>query len=255
MKQKDSLQFNLDVFLYPLLFVLTIWIVFWAELKFGFKLTRWGVYPHRIEGLKGIVLSPLVHGSLKHLFNNTIPLFVLSSALFYFYRSIRWKVLLLGIVLTGFGTWLFARPAWHIGASGIIYLLASFLFFKGVFSKIYQLIALSLLVVFLYGSLVWYLFNIDPKISWEGHLSGFIVGFLFALIFRKNPIEKLVYEWEKPDFDPKEDEFLKHFDDDGNFIETLPEQQHADLEETLPRRIKIVYHHKTNSNRNASEEE
>jgi len=256
MTRKNSLQFSLDVFLYPLLFVLTIWIVFWAELKFGFKLTRWGVYPQRVEGLKGILFSPFIHGSLKHLFNNTIPLFVLSAALFYFYRSIRWKVLLFGLVLTGVGTWLFARPAWHIGASGIIYLLASFLFFKGVFSKLYQLIALSLLVVFLYGSLVWYLFNIDPKISWEGHLSGFIVGFVFALLFRKNPIEKIVYEWGKPDFNPSDDEFLKHFDDEGNFIETLPEEEN--VEESISsnsKRIRIIYHHKSSSNTKSNNEE
>ena len=153
------------------------------------------------------------------------------------------------MLLTGFLTWLIGRPALHLGASGVIYMLTAFLLFKGIFSKQYQLIALSLVVVFLYGGFLWYVFPIDPKISWEGHLSGLIVGFVFSILFRKNPIENTKYEWEHEDYLPEEDEFLKHFDDDGNFIETPPENE----ENNRPSSIRIRYTFKKDSN-NKNEE-
>lgn len=97
-------------------------------------------------------------------------------------------------------------------------------------------------VVFVYGSMLWYLFPVDPKISWEGHLSGFIVGIAFALIFRKNTVEDPKYAWEREDYIPEEDPFLKHFDEDGNFIESLPEEEEIP-EELLEnsRDIKVNY--------------
>jgi membrane associated rhomboid family serine protease len=238
MHVKSKLQFTNSVILYPLAFVMALWIVFWAEVRFGMNLKYYGIFPKQIEGLRGILFGPFIHGGLKHLFNNSVPLFVLSMALFYFYRNIRWRVLLIGILLTGLFTWLIGRPAYHIGASGIVYLLAAFLFFKGIFSRQYQLTALALVVVFLYGSLLWYVFPIDPKISWEGHLSGFAVGFVLALIFRSNPIEVKKFEWQKEDYKPEEDEFLKHFDEDGNFIEAKPDLPEGELPE---RSVKIIY--------------
>ncbi|MBW2938750.1 rhomboid family intramembrane serine protease [Aureisphaera sp. CAU 1614] len=245
MNSDKQLQFTFEVLVYPVIFVLAIWIVFWLEISYGLRFTKWGVFPQKIEGLKGILFSPFIHSSLKHLFNNSIPLLVLSVSLFYFYRSIRWKVLLWGLLLTGLLTWFIGRPAWHIGASGIIYMLAAFLFFKGIFSKQYQLTALALMVVFLYGSLLWYLFPIDPEISWEGHLSGFIVGVALSLVFRKNPIEEKKYDWEKEDYNPEEDPFLKHFDENGNFIEIVPKEPETEPEQTETKQdIKIIYRFK-----------
>jgi membrane associated rhomboid family serine protease len=179
----------------------------------------------KAEGLKGILFAPFIHGSLKHLFNNSIPLFALSSALFFFYRNVRWKVLLWGTLLTGMLTWVIARPAMHIGASGVVYMLVAFLFFKGIISRRYQLIAISMIVVFLYGGLLWYLFPIDPKISWEGHLSGFVVGLILAFVLKQQNVENKKYAWEHEDYDPEADPFLQHFDEDGNFIETQPEEE------------------------------
>ncbi|NCP52383.1 MAG: rhomboid family intramembrane serine protease, partial [Flavobacteriales bacterium] len=179
-----------------------------------------------IKGLKGIVLSPIIHGDLQHLYHNSIPLLVLSMALFYFYRPIAWKVMVLGILISGFLTWCIGRPSYHIGASGLIYVLVSFIFFKGVFAKYYRLIALSLLVVFLYGSMIWYVFPMDVNISWEGHLSGFITGFLFALFFKRNIPKPKKYVWEEDHFNAENDPFLKQFDEHGNFIENLnPEEE------------------------------
>ena len=234
MNNQEHFKFSNGVIVYPILFVLCIWIVFWYEVRFGHNFTSFGVYPQKFSGLKGIVFSPFIHGDIKHLYHNTIPLFVLSSALFYFYRQIAWKVLGFGILISGLLTWSFARPAYHIGASGLIYVLFSFTFFKGIFAKHYRLIALSLLVIFLYGSLVMYALPIEAGISWEGHLSGLITGLLFALIFKKEIAKPKKYVWEREDYNEDDDEFLKHFDENGNFIEHKEPDPESMGEEGLP---------------------
>ena len=218
MTNKEKFDINPEVLGFPLLIVLAMWIVFWMEIRFGFEFNKFGVYPQKTSGLIGVLTGPFIHGSLKHLFNNSIPLLVLTTGLFYFYREIRWKVLIYGLLLTGILTWFIGRPALHIGASGVVYMLVAFLFFKGILSKQYHLTAFALIVVFLYGGLWWYLFPIDSKISWEGHLSGFIVGILFALVFKTVPIKNKKYEWEREDFDPTKDPFIQQFDDNGNFV-------------------------------------
>ena len=224
MRSKDPFVFTPGVIGYPLVFVLLIWIVFWVEVRFSVDFTEFGIFPRTVEGLRGIIFSPFIHSDIGHLFHNTIPLFVLSLSLFYFYRKLSWQVLVLGIIFSGLLTWIIGRPAFHIGASGLIYVLASFLFFKGIFSKYYRLVALSLIVVFLYGGLLWYVAPIDPKISWEGHLSGLMSGFVFALIYRKSVIKAPKYEWEKKSYREEEDPFMKHFDKNGNFIENPDEE-------------------------------
>ena len=225
MTKKDNLYFSNDVLLFPLLFLLAIVVVFWIESRFNINLNYLGIYPRKIEGLRGILFSPFIHGDVKHLFNNAIPLLVLTSALFYFYRRIRWKVLIYGLLLTGLFTWIIGRSNIHIGASGVIYMLTAFLMFRGILSKHYQLTALSFSVIFLYGGFIWYIFPTDPKISWEGHLSGFIVGIIFALIFNKQTLPVKKYIWEKEDYNPDNDPFMKNFDKDGNFIETISETE------------------------------
>ena len=185
--------------------------MYWLEYRFGLNFNRYGIYPRSFQGLRGIFLSPFIHSGPQHLFNNSTPLFVLTASLLFFYRKIAFPVLFYGLLLTGLITWIIARPAFHIGASGIIYLLVSFIFFSGIFRKYYRLVALSLIIVFLYGSMIWYIFPIKESISWEGHLSGFLVGLLFAYIFRKTGPQKTNYEF-------KETEFDAFFDEDGNFI-------------------------------------
>jgi membrane associated rhomboid family serine protease len=251
MSDSNQLKFTPEVFGYPLLFVMVLWIVFWIESRFGLNFNSYGVYPRELKGLRGIFFSPFIHGSLKHLFNNSVPLFVLSTALFYFYRNIRWKVLIFGLLLTGIATWLIGRASLHIGASGVVYMLAAFLFFKGIFSKQFQLTALALVVVFLYGGMLWYVFPVNPEISWEGHLSGFFVGLLFAFFFKSNPVQNKKFDWEHEDFVPENDPFLKQFDENGNFIE-LPKEiiEEASTEEAvtqMPQHIKVIYSYKEGS--------
>ena len=251
MSIKKELQFSTDVIIYPLLFLFIIVGVFWLESRFNFNFNYLGIYPREIRGLKGIVLAPFIHGDIKHLFNNAIPLLVLTTALFYFYRRIRWKVLLFGLLFTGLLTWLIGRPSLHIGVSGVIYMLTAFLMFKGILSKQYQLTALSFMVIFLYGGFIWYIFPTDPKISWEGHLSGFIVGILFAFIFKKNPIENKKYEWEKENYKPEEDLFLQHFDENGNFVESTPESKDQEnTNEIITTTVKYTLKKRPESNNN-----
>jgi membrane associated rhomboid family serine protease len=180
-------------------------------MKFNLNFNKYGIYPNTFKGLRGIFFSPFIHGDLKHLFNNSIPVGFLLGCMFYFYQKIAVKVIIGGLLISGFMTWLIGRPSYHIGASGLVYLLVSFIFFSGVFRKYYRLIALSLVVVFLYGSLVWYIFPTEERISWEGHLSGFIVGFVFAFMFRKKgPLPK-PFEFSE------NKEFESMFDEEGNF--------------------------------------
>ena len=230
MKTSTPFVFTSSTIGFPFLFILLIWIVFWVEVKFNIRFNSYGVRPGDWVGLRGILFSPFIHSDIKHLFNNTIPLFILSLALFYFYREISWRVLLIGMFTTGLLTWIIGREANHIGASGIIYLLASFLFFKGIFSKYYRLVALSLIVVFLYGGLIWYVTPMDPEISWEGHLSGLISGLGLAFIYKKKIYSAPKYEWERAGYNEEEDLFMKHFDENGNFVEFISEETEKETE-------------------------
>ena len=150
--------------------------------------------------------------------------------------------MIIGLLLTGLITWLIGRPAMHIGASGVVYMLTSFLFFKGAFSRHYRLMALALVVVFLYGGLLWYLFPIDPKISWEGHVSGFGVGMLLALLLRPKKPSEPIYAWESPEYDPEKDEFMQQFDEDGNFIGDQQSDPDSDADK---QQVKIIYRIRT----------
>lgn len=218
---ENEFKFTPSVILLPLYFVLSIWVVFWIESQFKMSLTHYGIYPRTIEGLRGIICSPFLHGDIEHLFNNSLPLLFLLSALRFFYRDQSLKILFFGIFFSGIGTWLIGRENYHIGASGLIYVLASFIFFKGIQTRYYRLVALSFTVVLLYGGMIWYIFpEVEQEISWEGHLSGFIVGFIFSLIYGTHQVyqKPIIYEWQKPDYNELLDPFMKHFDENGNFI-------------------------------------
>jgi len=216
----NDFKFTPSVVLLPLFSVLLLWIIFWVEVKFRIDLNDFGIYPRTLEGARGILLSPFLHGDINHLYNNSIPLFVLLAALRYFYREQTYKVLGYGILLSGFITWVIARDAYHIGASGLIYVLVSFIFFKGIRTKYYRLVALSFAVILVYGGLVWYVFpDVKEGISWEGHLAGLITGFVFAVSYKTPDYKKIIkYEWEKPDYNPTEDRFMQRFDENGNFV-------------------------------------
>jgi membrane associated rhomboid family serine protease len=241
-KQHDNpFQFTKAVILLPLFFVLTLWLVFWYELQFQHNLSHFGIYPREVYGLKGILFSPFLHGDIEHLANNSVALLVLLPILRYFYKEQSFVVLLFGIIFSGLGTWLLGRPSYHIGASGLIYALVSFIFFKGIFTKYYRLVALSFTIVILYGGSVWYMFpNVKEGISWEGHLAGFLVGLALALVLKTPQFSKpIFYEWEKPDFNPELDPFMKNFDEKGNF--NPPPKPEEVIREYFNSSMKVVY--------------
>jgi len=209
MNQFDHKQFKFTkaTLAIPLYSVLFLWIVYWFEVKFGYNFNEYGVEPRTLTGLRGILFSPFIHGGVQHLFNNSAPLFVLLISLFYFYKEIAFKILIYGLILSGLLTWIIARPSYHIGASGIVYLLFSFIFFSGIIRKYSRLIAVSLMVIFLYGGMIWYIFPIKEEISWEGHLSGFLIGLLFAFVYRKYGPQRVLYDWEEENYEWDEEEY------------------------------------------------
>jgi membrane associated rhomboid family serine protease len=194
--------------LIPFIFVLIMWLVKIIEILFNLDLTYLGIYPLSLKGIPGIILSPFIHADFGHLFNNSLPLFLLWTALFYFYSEIAVKISLWTYFLTGILVWLAGRDAWHIGASGLVYGFASFLFFSGIIRKYFRLIALSLLIVFLYGSMVWGIFpNIYKNVSWESHMLGFISGIILAVAYRKEGPQMPVYDWmDEEDEEEKKEE-------------------------------------------------
>lgn len=169
----------------PLFLIFILYLIKFLEVGMDWDFTHLGVYPMQRKGVFGIFAHPLIHSSFRHLLANTLPFFFLSWCLFYFYREIAPYIFFCLWIGCGLITFLIGKPGWHIGASGIIYGLAFFLFFSGLLRKYIPLIAISLLVTFLYGGLIW---NMLPQFakadtSWEGHLGGAITGFLCSIAF------------------------------------------------------------------------
>jgi len=216
----NNFKYTNSVLVVPLFFVWVLWFVYWLEIRFGFDFDKNGIYPRTFSGLQGIIFSPFIHSNMEHLYNNSIPLLILLAALRYFYARQSFVVIGYGILLSGLITWVIGRANYHIGASGLIYVLVSFIFFKGIQTKYYRLVALSLTVVVVYGGLIWYIFpKVDSAISWEGHLAGLIAGFALSIIYKTPEYKKIIkYEWEHPDFNPQEDKFMQRFDENGNFV-------------------------------------
>ncbi len=228
----SNFKFSNSVIGLPLFFVLFLWIVYWLQIRFDFDFYRYGIYPRDLLSLQGVLFSPFIHENLDHLYNNSIPLIILLAAMQYFYPKQTFGVIAYGIIFSGLITWIVGRENFHIGASGLIYVLVSFIFFKGIQTKYYRLVALSLTVILLYGGMIWYIFpDVDQSISWEGHLAGLITGFVLTLFYKAPEYAKpIVYDWQCPDFDPSNDPFMKHFDEDGNFIVFYNEEEENEME-------------------------
>ena len=194
---------TLEAIVYPILVVALMWSVFLFDRYSGLDLYKLGLKPGTQEGVKGIFLMPFIHGQrdFSHIINNSVPTLVLLSALIYFYRKIAVYVVLFVWLGGGLLLWLLAKNtgSYHIGMSGVIYGLFGFLFISGFFRRYLPLQAISLFVVFIYGSMIWGIFPMEPGISWEGHLFGLSVGLVVGFAFRKEgPIPpKYRYEIER----------------------------------------------------------
>jgi membrane associated rhomboid family serine protease len=169
---------------FPGFFLMLLWAVKFFEISMELSFVEGGIYPRRWSGLKGILFSPLIHGDWKHLLDNSMPVFLLSLALFYFYRDIAYKIWGLIYFMGGILLWGVGREAYHIGASGLIYGLASFLFLSGIIRRVRSLTAISLLVVFWYSGMVWGLLPFDFEVSFEAHITGAISGIVLAIFYR-----------------------------------------------------------------------
>jgi len=179
-------------------FALILWIIKLIEIILGLDFVHYGVFPLRVSGLKGIITAPLIHGSLIHLFSNTAPLIILGTALLYGYprsAKIVIPVLYLG---SGLGVWLFARNAYHIGASGLTFGVMFFVFTIGILRWDRRAIILSMIVFFLYGSMIWGIFPTQAGVSFESHFFGAAIGVTLAILLRNHdaapPTKR--YSWE-----------------------------------------------------------
>ncbi len=167
-------------------FVMILWLVKVFEVEFTLEFSGWGIFPLTAKGMRGILCAPLIHANFEHLIANSLPIFILTFSLFFFYRKSAYAIFILIYFLSGTFVWLAGREVWHIGASGIIYGLAAFLFMSGIISFNIRLLTISMVVALLYGGLFWGIFPIKPGISWESHLWGGISGIGLALLFRRS---------------------------------------------------------------------
>ena len=188
-----------------LVFVGILWAVFIIDTVFGLRLARFGLRPGSASGLIGIAAAPLLHGSFQHLLSNTLPLLVSMTAILYLYPTSSMRVIPLLWLGSGSIAWFIARaPSLHIGVSGLIYGLLAYVFMSGILRRDMRSVSVSLLVGFLYGSMIWGVLPIRPHMSWEMHLSGAMTGLLLAILYRRwDRVPLLRYEWEDDDSVPE----------------------------------------------------
>jgi len=205
-----------------LIFLLVLWSIFIFQYLLDIPTYQYGgLFPRSVDGLKGILFSPLLHGSFMHLISNSAPLTVLTVMIFYFYRKVAFESMVWLYLMTGVMVWLFARPVYHIGASGVVYAMVSFVFWAGIFVRNLKSIVLSLIVAVLYSGMFLGVLPNEDGISWESHLLGGVVGIFVAYILREKikkidpPKEPI---WEEEDkrffldrdvFDQKKDSYWK----------------------------------------------
>lgn len=187
----------------PVLFSLFILLTFVLEKGLDLNFSKAGIYPREIQSLWTILTHIFIHANWGHLTNNLLSFCILSCFLFYFYRPGNIKIYFFLWFCSGLLLWVIGRESRHIGASGLIYALASFLFFSGLIRRHIPLIAIALVVTLFYGNMVWHIFpwQINDPVSWEGHLSGLISGFIAALIFRKSGPQKPLKVWDDEELD------------------------------------------------------
>lgn len=231
----DSKGYN--SFIPGFILVIAMWLVFWLNERFYLDFYQYGIFPRSLEGLSGILLSPFIHGDLSHIANNTLPMIVLSTSLYFFYARKASLVLVLSIVLSGAFTWIVGRESYHIGASGLIYALAFFILASGIIRKQSNLLAISLLVIFLYGGLVWGIFPVEESISWEAHLGGAVTGVILSYIFRDYGPPRKEYDWES-----EEEEEMPAW-----YIEMMEEKK-LEQEEKSAENAKFTYIYKPSKN-------
>lgn len=188
-------------------FVVVLWLIHLMNWALDLDPLPFGVRPREWLGLIGIGAAPLVHGDFAHLVANSVPLLVLGAVMLFLYPHSTLRVLPAVYLGPGVLVWLFGRDSVHLGASGLVYGLVSYVFVAGLLRRDRRAIAASLMVVMLYGSLAWGVLPIQPRMSWETHLSATVIGVLMALALRKLDIPpRKRYAWEDAVEPAKDDE-------------------------------------------------
>ena len=207
-------------------FVALTWLVQLSNWLLDLGPEDLGIRPRAAEGLLGILFAPLVHGGFEHLLANSAPLFVLATTMLYLYPRSAPRVLPAIYLGPGVAVWLFARDSVHLGASGLVYGLWSFILVSGLLRRDRRAIGASLLVCFMYGAMVWGVLPLEQGVSWETHLAAAAIGVLLAVMLRRYDVPaRRVYSWER---DASMDGELVPA---AGFLEQQHEHEHADHQE------------------------
>jgi membrane associated rhomboid family serine protease len=211
-------------------FIFLIWLIKAVEWVQESSFSHFGILPRQESGIKGILFAPLIHGDVFHLITNTVPLILLGIGLLYFYRKIAFEVLFWIWISTGAWTWAIARNSYHIGASGIIYALVSFLFFGGVFRKDARLMVVSGVVLFLYGSMLYGIMPnaVEDNVSWESHMMGALSGVFLAFYFRKEKLSNPQLFEETKETEEQESDNHIHFTGNQSWTYTYKSKNQKD---------------------------
>jgi len=180
-----------------------LWLILIVDNVLGLGLTRFGLRPKHVEGLIGIFTAPLLHGGAEHLLSNTLPLIISLTTILYLYPRAAMRVIPVIWVGSGMLAWMVGRPSLHFGASGLVYGLLAYVFISGILRLDMRSVAVSVMVWFLYGSMIWGVLPIRPNMSWELHLGGAILGVALAIAYRRwdiTPVKR--YAWEDDDSIP-----------------------------------------------------
>jgi membrane associated rhomboid family serine protease len=225
-KEYNSFLDHLTIKVLSISLFLSLGSLLFFSLFEDYKL-MFGVIPREISGMLGVITGPWIHGDFAHWLVNSVSFSIGFIALRFFYPDLSFRILFWGYFATGIWLWVVGRPASHIGASGIVYMLFSFLFFKAFTEKDYRALVLPLLVLILFSGFFYGIIPGEVHISWEGHLMGFLAGLFLAIYFRKQKSIHWVASgtvnqdhtneqgWEEP----KEEEESKHMHHTGASIE------------------------------------
>ena len=170
------------------IFVVLFWLIFGLQYFLSANWVSFGIYPRAIDGLWGIFTAPFIHADFTHLTSNTMPFLLTGALMMLFFPRVAKRAFVMLYFFTGLMVWIFARESYHIGASGIVYAMVSFLFWSGIFRRSGKSIFLALTILVLYGSMFEGILPKQEHVSWESHLFGGLVGILVAYYF-KNQLE------------------------------------------------------------------
>jgi len=222
--RRDRANFRLALGLALAFVALIVGLQFLAALGDG--PVELGVRPRTAIGLLGILFAPLLHADFAHVFSNAVPLVVIGTALLYLYPQSARAVLPAVYFGPGAAVWLAGRDSMHLGASGLVYGMFAYVLAAGLLRRDRRALAAALMVVLLYGTLVWGVLPIQPRMSWETHLAAAVIGLALAFALRGRDVrEPVTYDWERDD---ARDDDPATFDDWG--WRTTPAQPMPNVE-------------------------